>query len=142
MFAIRTRRTRQLRLRTRAGHPAPDERTYALCRSRGAERDLQAAEFRPGKIEAPAISIENILDDGQPEAGAFAALVEASGALEHARQLGGGDPGAVVLDDDRWPGGCADADAPGGVARGILKQVAEHLGKIGAVERHLQVVGN
>ena len=78
----------------------------------------------------------------KPKAGAVAALVEARATLEHARPLGGRNSCAVILDDDRRPGAGADADALRGMARGILKQVAEHLGEVGAVERHLHVVGN
>ena len=61
------------------------------------------------------------MDDGQPEAGAFAPLVEANAAFEHTRPLGGRYSRAIILDEDRCCGIDADADTLRGVARGILK---------------------
>ena len=114
----------------------------ALAGDQWRDGRLQAAQLRFGQIEPPAIGIEHVLDDGEPEAGAIAALVESAAALEHARPLGGRKSCAIIFDDDRRSGTGDDADAMRGMARGILQQIAQHLGEIGTVERHQHIVAN
>ena len=61
---------------------------------------FQTAEsIRRGEIEPPAVGIEHVLHDREPEAGAFAALIEPDAAFEHARHRAAGrDARPVVLD--------------------------------------------
>ena len=109
---------------------------------RGCDGRFQAAQFRFGQIESPTISIEDVLNDGEPEACAVAALVKADAAFEYARPLGRRDSGAVIFDNNRCRGAGTDTDTLCRMACGILQQVAEHFGEVGAVERHLHIVGD
>src|SRR5690606_1568134 len=85
-------------------------------------------------VDAPAVALRHVLDDGQPEAGAAglarAAAIDAVEALGQARQVLGRDARAAVGDVELGPALLADAPArrdPAAAGR-IAHRVAHEVG--------------
>src|SRR6266849_5409492 len=108
------------------------------------EMELGAAADFAFDPDAAAVHFDDVLGDGEAEAGAaeFAGArgVDAVEALEDARLVGGGDADAGIGDgeDDFGVAGFgADGDfaAREGVLRGVVEQVLQHFGEAAAIAR-------
>src|SRR5690606_20722665 len=109
---------------------ARNDAARAEATGEGAAATDLAGDVQPGLVQ-----LQDVLDDGQAQAGAAglagAAAGDAIEAFGQPREVGCGDAVAAVLDRQRHPAGLAgreadrDAPAAGGVAHRIGHQVGE-----------------
>src|SRR6185312_17496341 len=93
-------------------------------------------ELGAADLQMPTIGIKHLPNDGQPEPSTGATLIEPSAALEDAGDLIFRNAVAIVVDGNpERREGRGDLDLRSRMMRGILENVAEHLGQVGAIER-------
>ena len=98
------------------------------------------AEVRGIELQDPAVSLDDVLDDSKTEPGA-AALVESSTPRENDWPDRLRDAGTVVLNRNPQAVRCGcDPDPVTSMASCVLKQIAQRLREIGAVERHHHLI--
>jgi hypothetical protein len=79
------------------------------------------------------------LNDSKSQAGSVSALIQPDATLKYFRSGNGRYAPSVILDGNRYASrtrGCRDADARSRVSRGVLKKIAQDLGKISPVKRN------
>src|SRR5471032_857186 len=134
------------------GADAPSPRVGSVARRRQADGEHRALADLAGDVEPSAVTIDNVLDDGETETGpphgARSRRVDAIEALGQPRQVLAPDALAMVADGngDEWraraasiePGGDLDRRPVVPVFDRIVEQVLENLGQLVGLAEHLR----